>query len=117
MGAEVLPDHQLTEHKLTGRTLKKAVRDQLGGGAGADAVIWSWQGSEIILHLDSIGVSVGSDRIRVRLDCETDQTGRVTQEVSVPLAGADLVLDGDERITARWGGALQDAIWAAVSGS
>jgi hypothetical protein len=106
------------------RELSQAMRDQLGGTDGAAAVIWTWQGSEIVLHLDTVRVAVTPGQLLVRLDCETDQTGRVAQQIRLALphpgeqpnfvATTDLVPDGDERVSPRWAGPLQDAVWAAV---
>jgi hypothetical protein len=121
VGADEVEPARFAEHELS-----QAVRDQLGGATGAPAVTWAWQGSEIVLYLNSVEVALTPGQLRVQLDCETDQTGRVAQEIRIALpdpaeqpnfvATADLIPDGDERISARWGGPLQDAIWRAVLG-
>jgi hypothetical protein len=119
-----VPSEEVEPARFTERELSEAVRDQLGGVTGAPAVIWAWQGSEIVLYPDSAEVTVTPGLLDVRLDCETDQTGRVEQRIRIALphpgeppnlvAVADLIPDGDERISARWGGPLQEAIWIAA---
>jgi hypothetical protein len=107
------------------RELSRAVTETLGRGtAGEPAVVWSWQGSEILLHLDSVEVHLDPGALRVRLDCETAQTGRVPHEVRLALpvpaepptvtAAVDAVPGGDPRLAARWGPPLEDAVWTAL---
>ena len=62
--------------------------------------------------------------VRVRIDLETEQTGRAPQDVviavaepSAPpslLAVTDETARGDTRLAARWGQALQEAVWGAL---
>jgi len=87
------------------------------------SVVWVAEGSEVVLHLDSVAVRLTPGHLEVDLDCETDETGRVAQRVCVALA-----LPGEspnfaavaglpraaDRIATRWGPALQDAVWGTV---
>jgi hypothetical protein len=111
--------------RLDERELTRAVVDALAGGAGEhQAVVWATQGSEVVLHLDSVGVRLTRGGLLVQLDCETDETGRVPQLISLALplpgeppnfvAATELAPGGDVQLANRWGPALQDAVWAAV---
>jgi hypothetical protein len=87
------------------------------------SVVWAAHGSEVVLHVDSVAVRLTPGHLEVDLDCETDETGRVTQRVCVALAlpaespnfaaTAGIPRRGDQ-VATRWGPALQDAVWGTV---
>jgi hypothetical protein len=87
-------------------------------------IVWVKDGDEVIVWLDSLSVQLEPGAIRVRIDLETEQTGRLPQDVviavaepSAPpslLAVTDETSRGDERLAARWGQTLQDAAWCAL---
>jgi hypothetical protein len=87
-------------------------------------IVWVKDGDEVVLWLDSLRVELTPAQIRVRVDLETDQTGRDEQEVVIALAPPSgrpslLAVAGDssaggEALTARWGRTLQDAVWGAL---
>jgi hypothetical protein len=93
-------------------------------GSAPAAVVWASQGSEVVLHLDSLAVQLTPGHLRVSLDCETNETGRVSQEVHLALADpseepnfcatAGLAPHGDPRLANRWVPVLQNAVWATV---
>lgn len=121
-----------TPHQV-GASLRSALArgaDVYGVPAAAEddqevqAVVWTDLGDEVLVHLDSLSVEVGDGVIEASLDLETEQTGR--QKMTVPFAvgatredGAALVVTedlprGHEGLAARWGQAVQAALWAGV---
>jgi hypothetical protein len=123
--------------ELTGQTEMAALDDaelarelthQLAGApsgsTGPEAIVWAAQGSEVVLHLDSLAVELTPGHLRVRIDCETNETGRVNQEIHLALADPSeapnfcattgLVPHGDPRLANRWAPRLADAVWATV---
>lgn len=88
------------------------------------AVIWVKEGDEVVVWLDSLSVALEPGMVRVRVDLESDQTGRAAQDVVIALAEpssppsllavSDETARGDARLAARWGRALQDAVWAGL---
>ena len=60
-----MPSEEVEPARFTERELSEAVRDQLGGVTGAPAVIWAWQGSEIVLYPDSAEVTVTPGQLDV----------------------------------------------------
>jgi hypothetical protein len=115
-------------------TLAAAVGVRLAGtplpgttpvGATAPAeVVWVDGGSEVLVHLDSLQTRMLDGTLLVSLDLETDETGRSPVVVSFALgspgdpagliAVTDEVPDGDPLITARWGRAVQTAVWSSL---
>jgi hypothetical protein len=92
---------------------------------GARAVVWVDGADEVVVHLDSVHVSIADRVVLVGIDLETDQTGRATLVVPFAVGGAGddaLVLTTEERprgpaeLVARWGSAVRDAAYAAVIG-
>lgn len=87
-------------------------------------VVWVDGGSEVLVHLDSLTTRMLDGTLLVSLDLETDQTGRSPVVVSVALGSpgdpagligvTDEVPDGDPLITARWGRAVQNAVWGSL---
>jgi hypothetical protein len=89
----------------------------------ATSVVWSAQGSEVALHVDSVVVRLTPGHLEVDLDCETDETGRVAQRVCVALAlpaeppnfaAIAATPRRSDRVATRWGPVLQDAVWGTV---
>jgi hypothetical protein len=99
------------------------VNELTGMSGGTPSVVWTAQGSDVVLHVDSIAVRLTPGHLEVDVDCETDETGRVAQRVCVALAlpaespnfaataGSPRTAD---RVATRWGPALQDAVWGTV---
>jgi hypothetical protein len=87
-------------------------------------IVWVKDGDEVVVWLDSLRVELTPAQVRVRVDLETDQTGRDEQEVVIALAPRSgrpslLAVAGDssaggEALAARWGRTLQDAVWGAL---
>jgi hypothetical protein len=102
-------------------TRRLAASDEPG-----DAIVWTMDGNEVVVHLDSVSVTLSPGIIRASVDLETDQTGRAAQEVviavAMPPAPPSLVAVSDDMtrghalLAARWGRTLQDAVWGAVLG-
>ena len=88
------------------------------------AVVWVDGSSEVLAHLDSLAVRVLAGAVVLSIDLESDQTGRAPVVVRFALAGAsepagliaatDEVAGGHPVLAARWGGAVQNAAWAAL---
>jgi hypothetical protein len=108
---------------------EQAVREELaqrlaGPHDEPGGIVWVKDGDEVVVWLDSLRVELAPAQIRVRVDLETDQTGRDEQEVVIALAprsGPPSLLAvaadssaGGEALAARWGRTLQDAVWGAL---
>ena len=106
-----------------------AVREALARRLAAShdergTVVWVKDGDEVVVWLDSLRVRLAPGTVRVRVDLETDQTGRAPQDVVIAVAHAsappsllavsDETARGDARLAARWGRTLQDAVWGAL---
>lgn len=95
-------------------------------GTRPQKVVWVDAGDEVLVHLDSITVRILANALLVSVDLETDQTGRTPLIVSLALsigndsAGLVAVTDelprGNGLLAARWGPALQAAVWASLLG-
>jgi hypothetical protein len=105
--------------------VQQALAGRLGApGAEPGGIVWVKDGDEVAVWLDSLTVQLEPGLIRVRLDLETEQTGRVPQDVVIAVAQlsarpslqavTDETTRGDVRLAARWGQILQDAIWGAL---
>lgn len=94
--------------------------------AATDKVVWVDNGDEVLVHLDSMRTRVLDRMLLVSVELETDQTGRSPLVVAFALGGGDdpagLVAVSDELprgnpvLAARWGRALQAAVWASLIG-
>jgi len=112
--------------------VRDAVRDHIGSAVAGhrpgddpiERVVWSDLGDEVLVHLDSLTIEVDDGLIRAGLDLESDQTGRETlvvpiavgdrREEGVTIAVTESVPMGHEGLAARWGQAVQAAVWAGV---
>ncbi len=121
---------------LNETTLAAALAARLGGSSAANgsappaapqkAVIWVDRGDEVLIHLDSVRVKIADRLLLVSVDLETDQTGRTPLVTAFALgddkdpAGLVAVTDtlprGNGVLASRWGGILQEALWASVLG-
>ena len=98
----------------------------VGQATTAKQIIWVDAGDEVLVHLDSIKVRLLTRAIVVSLDLEADQTGRGPLIVTFSLGGArdqegrvattDELPHGNPQLAARWGRAVQAALWAALMG-
>jgi hypothetical protein len=110
--------------RLLGVRMAGAPADGSAAPAGTPPkVIWVEYGDEVLVHLDSLRTAVAGDSVLVSLDLETDETGRAS--VVVPFAvgsdasgGLTFVTEelprGPEILVRRWGGAVQEAAYAAL---
>ena len=93
-----------------------------GGESGG--VVWVKDGDEVIVWLDSLTVRLEPGTVQVHVDLESGQTGRAPLDVVIAvaeprarpslLAVTDDTARGDERLAARWGQTLQDAVWGTL---
>jgi hypothetical protein len=117
------------------RPLAQALHPHLAGrpadGSAVPAstpstIVWSSAGDEVIVHLDSLQVRILDGAVVASMDLESDQTGRAPVTVRFALAGQDpaagLIATTDEVpgghpvLAARWGTAVQEAVWASLLG-
>lgn len=87
-------------------------------------VVWVEKGDEVLVHLESTQVRLQSGCLLISVDLETDQTGRqplvMVFSISNGTDGGGLIASTDELprgnglLAARWGEALQAAVWASV---
>lgn len=87
-------------------------------------VIWVDSGDEVLVHLDSIQTRILDRMVIVSIDLESDQSGRTPLIVNFALgsstdpAGLVAVTDeypyGDGSLAARWGEAVQAALWSTL---
>lgn len=122
-GREV-PDAVAPE-RLAPLLTPRLVGDTLDGtpAPSAPAVVWVDGGDEVVVHLDSLAVAVDDGVLLVRLDLETDETGRATLVVAFAVGededgGVLLTTEdrprGPDVLVARWGDAVIEAAHAAV---
>lgn len=89
-------------------------------------VIWIDGGDEVLVHLDSIQIRILDRMVLISIDLESDQSGRSPLIVSFALgnstdpaglvAATDEYPRGDGSLAARWGEAVQAALWSTVLG-
>jgi hypothetical protein len=112
---------------LDEQTLSAAVVHRLANGLdGHAAVVWSAQGSEVLVHVDSVVSTLTPGYVDVRVDLEADETGRVNVPVRLAVAHrleppnftATTTLEPDDGspLAARWGPVVQDAVWGTLLG-
>jgi hypothetical protein len=87
-------------------------------------VVWVEHGDEVVVHADSVKVAIHGGALLVSVELECDQTGREPLIVALSLGGVDdgagliAMTDelprGDGVLAARWGAALQHAVWGAL---
>jgi hypothetical protein len=92
----------------------------------ANQVIWVDAGDEVLVHLDSVQTRILDRVVLISIDLESDQSGRTPLIVSFALgsatdpAGLVAVTDeyprGDGSLAARWGEAVQAALWSTLLG-
>src|SRR3954452_11182269 len=100
--------------ELDAPAVQQALARELGAGhGGRGGFIWVEDGNEVVVWPGSLSVRLEPGTIRVRVDLETEQTGRAPQEVVIAVAqpseAPSLIAvshetaRGDARLTARWG--------------
>lgn len=112
--------------------VREAIRDSIASavvvaspdGEPIDRLVWSDLGDEVLVHLDSLSLEVDDGLIRAGLDLQSDQTGRQTlvvpiavgrrREEGLAIAVTESVPIGHEGLAARWGQALQAAVWSGL---
>jgi len=107
-----------------GATARAASKPALAARRGPARVVWVERGDEVLVHPESVKVAIAGGALLVSVDLETDQTGRQPLIVTLSLgadgdgAGLVAVTDalprGNAVLAARWGAALQTAVWSAL---
>jgi hypothetical protein len=98
----------------------------LRGAAGGAKIVWSYGGSEVLVHLDRITAALAAGAVAVVVPVETNQTKRVDVPVvfavgtedqeSGLLAATPARPAGPAIVVDRWGEALQAQAWEALLG-
>ena len=106
---------RLSGPSADGAVLAEAVGNQ---------VVWVDSGDEVLVHLDSIQARILDRLVLISIELESDQTGRTPLIVTFALgsatdpAGLVAITDeyprGDGRLAARWGEAVQAALWSTL---
>ena len=127
-GPQPIPDQFDTKYLITELAVRLAGRPADGSRSSTDAtqVVWVDAGDEVLVHLDSVQARVAGSTLLVSVDLESDQTGRASLIVPFALGGTndnagmvavtDELPRGNGLLAARWGKALQAAIWASLLG-
>ena len=128
------PDYKVpdtfTEASLPATIVTRIVGTPANGAALTapigNQVIWVDAGDEVLVHLDSLQTKILDRMVVMSIDLECDQVGRTPMIVTFALgdandpAGLVAVTDeyprGDGRLAARWGDAIQAALWSALLG-
>jgi hypothetical protein len=112
--------------ELAEPAVRQALARGLAGGVddNRDVIVWVKDGDEVVVWLDSLSVQLEPGVVRIRVDLETEQTGRAPQDVAIAvappseppslLAVTSELPGGDARLAARWGQTLQDAVWGEL---
>ena len=88
-----------------------------------NTVVWVDHGDEVLVHLDSLTTQIVNQAVLVSIDLECDQTGRTPLVVALSLATTaqggliattDQFPRGNGLLAARWGSAVQSAVWSAL---
>lgn len=127
--APKIPDH------FDPAALSSTIRVRLAGTpadgsapavTSSNQVIWVDSGDEVLVHLDSVQTRILDRVVLISIDLESDQSGRTPLVVSFALgnandpAGLVAVTDdyprGDGSLAARWGEAVQAALWSTLLG-
>jgi hypothetical protein len=109
--------------QIDAAALEQYLRVRLGGGSPG-AVIWVKDGSETILHLDSLSTAVSNGIVRVDADFESDQLDRQRLGVVIALpdpteppgffAATPRRASGPDALAARWGSVFAGAVWQVM---
>ena len=124
-----VPDHfdeTALASTLRVRLAGKPADGSAHGGTTSNKAIWVDGGDEVLVHLDSTTIRILDKTLLVSVDLETDQTGRTPLVVALALGGSDdpagliattdALPRGNGPLAARWGRALQGAVWASLLG-
>jgi len=82
-----------------------------------EPVAWVDAGDEVIVRRRTLHARIEGGALLLTVELETDQTGRHPLTVPFALSGTAGFTGhvyGDERLVARWGRTLQDALWSAL---
>ena len=130
------PDHpyepEATVDIVPPGRVRAAIQESIASAVGRTAagddpitkVVWTDLGDEVLVHLDSLSIAVQDGVILAGLDLECDQTGRETLSVAFAvgssredgsvIAVTESVPMGHPGLAARWGQAVEAALWSGV---
>lgn len=106
------------------RELHGAVRDRLAAPSAGDAVVWSRDGAELIVHRDSVQLRAVAGYLVAELTVECAETGPAVVRLVCYLgtpdvgAGTSVAVTFDATTPAilvdAWGDALRAAVWEGL---
>lgn len=93
-------------------------------GDGDPTVLWADRGDRVLVHAADVKVRLADAGLSVEVPLETAETRRETLTVTLAIAAHPAAPDavaltsarpvGDERLAARWGHAVQEAVFTAL---
>jgi len=129
---ETEPPHSIPS-RLDPGALTSALVPRLAGrpadgspasGAPPSSIVWVDGSDEVVVHLDSLESRIVDGTLVVSLELESVETGRAPLIVVLALGSADdpagLVATtnelprGNTALAARWGNAVQTAVWSSL---
>ena len=117
-------EHEESESDIGLETILKIIRRELGSGYEGP-VIWSEDGSEILLHNESVEGGIKGSELLILVKMSCDQTSETTVTVRFDVgtgdpenrfAITDECPEGDPLVVGRWGPVLQQALWNILLG-
>ena len=101
----------------------QTLRQVMSGGQTSD-VVWTEDGSEVIVHTDTLQINAQTGLLTISVEMSCDQTGRSTvtvkffigdQEDLSNLVGVkEESPDGPPILVGRWAQPLQDVVWSVL---
>lgn len=109
---------------LIQRALASGADLEQSGAGRARSILWSDFGDEVLVHIDSVQLRFVKRFAVVRVDLETEQTGRAplivtlalgsTQDGAGLVAATDALPRGNAMLASRWGRVLQETVWSGL---
>lgn len=125
-GTTTIPD-QIAGSSLASYLLPRFAGTPADGSTAVpitqNTVVWVDHGDEVLVHLDSLTTQIVNQAVLVSIDLECDQTGRTPLVVALSLgtdaqggliATTDDFPRGNGVLAARWGSAVQSAVWSSL---
>ena len=101
----------------------QTLRQVMSGGQTSD-VVWTEDGSEVIVHTDTLQINAQTGLLTISVEMSCDQTGRSTVTVRFFIGDQDDLSnlvgvkeespDGPPILVGRWAQPLQDVVWSVL---
>jgi hypothetical protein len=109
--------------KVSVEGFRDVLKSVVSGGQSTD-VVWTEDGSEVVVHPDSIEVRADSGLLTVGVDMSCDQTGRGRITIRFYIGNQDDLTnlvgvreespDGPAILIGRWAQPFQDVVWSVL---